>query len=202
MPARMLGRVRRTLLPLVVAAGMLLVCSPASRCQDMPKSEASTNFSYMRGYADNNGGTYNMVGGSASFAINLKPWLGLVQDYGGYKFNGLGYSLDSNMYTYLFGPRFSLRRSERRWTPFGQCLLGASHISVRGSGLSAGENAFALAAGGGMDVAITRHISVRVAQVEFLRTQFDSDFGGSATQNNFRFSAGIVLRLGTEINHR
>ena len=200
MPARMLGRVQRTLLSLVVAAGTLLVCSPASRCQDMPKSEATVSYSYMRGYAADNGGTYSMGGASTSFAINLKPWLGLVQDYGGYSFTGLGYGLGSTMYTYLYGPRLSLRRSERRWTPFGQVLLGASHISVKGSGFTAAENTFAVAAGGGVDFAFSRHFSVRVAQVEYLRTRFDSVNGTPVTQNNFRFSAGLVVRLGTNIN--
>jgi opacity protein-like surface antigen len=200
MRARLVERLRRAVLPLVVAAGMLLMCSPASKCQDRPKSEATMSYSYMRGYAADNGGTYNMGGASASFAINLKPWLGLVQDYGGYSFTGLGYGLGSTMYTYLYGPRFSLRRSERRWTPFGQVLLGASHINVKGSGFTATENSFAVAAGGGVDFALSRHFSVRVAQVEYLRTRFESVNGTQVTQNNFRFSAGLVVRLGTNIN--
>jgi len=200
MRPRHVERVRRAALPLLVAAGMLLMCSPASQCQDMPKSEGTLSYSYMRGYAADNGGTYNMGGASTSFAINLKPWLGLVQDYGGYSFTGLGYGLGSTMYTYLYGPRFSLRRPEGRWTPFGQVLLGASHINVKGSGFTATENSFAVAAGGGVDFAVSRHFSVRVAQVEYMRTRFDSVNGTPVTQNNFRFSAGLVVRLGTNIN--
>ena len=200
MRARYAEKVRQAALTLIFALAMVVISSPASQCQDMAKSEATTAFSYMRGYAADNGGTYNMGGASASFAINLKPWLGLVQDYGGYTFTGLGYGLGSTMYTCLYGPRFSLRRGDRRWTPFGQILLGESHISVRGSGFTAGENSFAVAAGGGVDIALTRHLSVRVAQVEYLRTRFDSVNGSPVTQNNFRFSAGLVVRLGTRIN--
>jgi|HubBroStandDraft_5_1064220.scaffolds.fasta_scaffold202989_2 hypothetical protein len=191
---------RRASLYLLIAAGFLFVHAPASQCQDMPKSEASTTYSYMRGYPSDNNETFQMAGASGSLAINLKPWLGFVQDYGGYYFTGVGYGLDSKMYTYLFGPRLSLRRSERRWTPFAQVLVGGSHISVAGSGITGGENSIALDAGGGLDIAITRHFSVRAAQVDFLRTQFKDTNGTSASQNNFRFSAGIVLRLGTNIN--
>jgi hypothetical protein len=200
MPGNQSRKIWRTLLSLLAAMGMLLVYSPAGRCQDMPKSEASTSYTYMRGYAAHNGGTFDMAGGSASLSINVKPWLGLVQDYGGYYFTGVGYGLNSTMYSYLFGPRFSLRRSSRRWTPFGQCLVGVTHINVRGSSLSVHETTAALDTGGGMDFAVTRHFSVRVAQVDYLWTQFGTETGRPAVQNNFRFSAGLVLRIGTNIN--
>lgn len=193
-------KIWRTLFSWLATAGMLLVCSPASRCQDMPKSEASASYTYMRGYAAHDGGTFNLAGGSASLSINVKPWLGLVQDYGGYYFTGVGYGLSSTMDTYLFGPRFSLRRSSGRWTPFGQCLVGVAHINVSGSSLSAHETTAALDAGGGMDFAVTRHFSVRVAQVDYLWTQFGTETGKPAVQNNFRFSAGLVLRIGTNMN--
>jgi opacity protein-like surface antigen len=202
MPASENRKFRPALHSVFLLTALLFVYSPPSRCQSVSNGEASTSFSYMRGYAANGGGSFNMGGGSASFAINFKPWLGLVQDAGGYYFSGLGAGIDSRMYTYLVGPRFSRRRPEGRWTPFAQCLLGVSHISVKGSGVSAGENSFAVALGGGVDAAISRHFAVRVAQVEYLRTRFNSETGAAASQNNFRFSAGLVLRFGTTIRDR
>jgi peptidoglycan-associated lipoprotein len=73
-------------------------------------------------------------------------------------------------------------------------------------GLSTGltsANAFAMAFGGGVDLGLTRHLAIRVAQVDFLRTQFnatDALLAGLSSnlgnrQNSMRYSAGIVFRF-------
>jgi opacity protein-like surface antigen len=199
MAARENTKLRSALRWLFFLTAMVLVCSPSSRGQSMPNAEASANYSFVRGYGDHDGGSFNMSGGSASIAFNFKPWIGLVQDDGTYFFTGPGSGLHAQMYTYLLGPRFSRRRPGGRFTPFAQVLLGGSHITAKETGVKVGETAFAVAAGGGLDAAISRHFSVRVAQVEYLRTRFDSETGGSASQNNFRFSAGLVVRFGTSV---
>jgi hypothetical protein len=68
-------------------------------------------------------------------------------------------------------------------------------------------NDFAMALGGGVDCSITRHVSVRLGQLDWYHTSinlnkfYTSAFGGNlleglAThQDNLRFSAGAVLRF-------
>jgi hypothetical protein len=61
-----------------------------------------------------------------------------------------------------------------------------------------------MAAGGGLDINWTKHISIKPIQVEYVMTQFDSArLGGSTTgfgdhQNDVRYSAGVVFRFGGE----
>jgi outer membrane protein OmpA-like peptidoglycan-associated protein len=62
------------------------------------------------------------------------------------------------------------------------------------SGLSA-DNAFGLAVGGGLDVHVSRHVDLRLAQVDFIHSKhtFDTD---DVTFNSIRYRAGINFLLG------
>lgn len=51
-----------------------------------------------------------------------------------------------------------------------------------------------MTAGGGIDIRVSRLIAVRPVQAEYFLTKFFD--GNNNRQNNFRFGAGIVLRLG------
>ena len=48
-------------------------------------------------------------------------------------------------------------------------------------------NAFAAAAGGGADVTLTRHVSLRAIQVDYLYTHF-----AGTGQNNLRMQSGLA----------
>jgi opacity protein-like surface antigen len=100
------------------------------------------------------------------------------------------------MYTYLFGPRYSFRKFSRV-TPYAHVLLGAGRLNASANGLDAGENSFAMAAGGGVDLRFRSHIAIRVIQAEYLMTRFAGVSGASATQNDLRISAGLALRFGS-----
>jgi hypothetical protein len=60
-----------------------------------------------------------------------------------------------------------------------------------------------MAFGGGLDIGLTRHFAIRAAQVDFIRTNFnslDALSSGLATstsnnQNSFRYSGGVVWRF-------
>jgi hypothetical protein len=67
--------------------------------------------------------------------------------------------------------------------------MWASDAIVLGS-----ETAFAMTAGGGIDVTVSRHLAVRPVQAEYFLTKFPD--GADNRQNNFRYSAGIVFRFG------
>ncbi len=154
-------------------------------------------------------------GGSASFAFNFNRYLGLVADIGGYddsqlQLTGNGanepivVNSSGTAYTYLFGPRLSYRNSTR-FTPFAQVLAGGVHASdVTVSGCSGAEctplpaqNAFAMTAGGGLDIRLTRHFSIRAVQAEYMMTRFpDVTTGASSSQNDLRLSSGLVYGFG------
>jgi hypothetical protein len=89
----------------------------------------------------------------------------------------------TNLQSYLFGPQFSFPAPV---SPFFHVMFGAGHADVAG----AGETSFATAIGGGIDIPTAPHISIRAIQIDDIITRF-----ASATQNNPRISAGIVVHF-------
>lgn len=93
-------------------------------------------------------------------------------------------NISTDVQTYLFGPRVSA--SVGKFRPFAQALFGAAHFDSNGGG---SDTSFATAIGGGLDYKIIRPVAWRF-QGDYVQTRF---FG--TTQNNVRFSTGIVLRF-------
>ena len=146
------------------------------------------------GYSYAGSGSHGFDG---SVAANLNHWFGLVADVGGQytKLDDLGFTEKIRTHSFLFGPKFSVRRS--RAVPFVHALFGVAHLKTEtdefGPSLTFKDTSFALALGGGMDVKVNNRVAVRVFQVDYVRTNF---FG--ETQNKGRISAGIVLRFGNK----
>ena len=156
-----------------------------------PKYEIGVNYSwlYVNSSANDNQRTGN--GGSGYFEYNLNRSWGLVADVGGYA----NTRKDDRLMTYLFGPRYNFRFS--RWTPYAQALFGGAHL-WNGPAYGHNENGFAAAFGGGVDYRLTNHIALKPIQVEYVLTRLDNPntFGGH--QNDIRYSAGVVFRLGSK----
>jgi len=173
---------------------VLLLCLTAA-AQDAPKAEAFLGYSYVRANPATSGASgFNLNGGSGSFAFNPTSRLGIVADFGGYHVGNIGgSSVDANLFTYMFGPRFSWRGNDR-FTPFAQALFGAAHSSqsVIGGGTS---SSFAMTIGGGLDAKLSDHFAVRVGQLEYFLTRFPETTSSRESQNNLRFSTGVVFRF-------
>ncbi len=181
-----------------------------------PRAELFLGYSYLRAVptlATGNRLVW-LNGGSTSIAFNFNRHLGLVADFGAYtnsqmRFTGTYTSTvnvnNSNVgvLSYLIGPRLSFRKNERV-SPFVQALFGGVHanqVSLAGCTFSCtllpSQNAFAMTAGGGLDLRVRPHLAIRIIQAEYLMTRFTSyTTGSAATQNDMRLSAGIVIRMG------
>src|ERR1044072_5011606 len=130
-------------------------------------------------YATNNNGF------EASVTRNFTKYIGLKADFSAHfnNSNNRGFvtfcnptcttstqdlQLKTRVYDFLAGPEFKARNSTR-FTPFGYVLGGAAHTSAQFSTpgpptfalLKKGQNGFALALGGGLDVRATKRISIR-----------------------------------------
>lgn len=179
----------------VCLLAVLAIFGIPARAQEQPKADVFAGYSLFRFNPATSGAkSWNMNGGSASFAYNAKDWLGLVGDFGGYH-NGniLNTGISATEYTYLFGPRVSYRRHER-FTPFGQILFGGARVNASLFGMTGSDNVFAWALGGGVDAKINRRFSVRLGQFDFLMTRFNEGPGASS-QNNLRFSTGVLIHF-------
>src|ERR1700692_409229 len=159
-----------------------------------PKYEVGVNYSWLHVNSANYDYQRTGNGGSGYFEYNLNRTLGLVGDFGGYANTRTG--INDRLLTYLFGPRFNWRHS--RLTPYAQFLFGGAYAWSGPTGNSTTQNAFATAAGGGLDSNLNHRISINPIQVEYVMTQFDSArLGGSNRgfgdhQNDVRYSAGVV----------
>ena len=162
-----------------------------------PQFEVSGAYSYIRANAAESGGGFNVNGASGSFAYNFNGRFAVLADVGAYRFSGLPSGVTGNMYTYLFGPRYSFRKMHRV-TPFVQGLLGGGRLTASSGGVDAGENGFAMTLGGGLDVPLHRHFAIRLIQAEYLLTRFANVNGSAVTQNSARISAGLVFRFGNK----
>jgi len=175
---------------------VLAVCfTGVASAQDMSKIDVFGGYSFAHLSSDGFGINFN--GGSGSIAYNANSWLGIVGDFGGYHTNTDGES--GNLFTYMFGPRISMRHGKLK--PFVQALFGGGHLTGSGSCSdvvrvqevsvgcgSVSENSFAMTLGGGLDWAATEHIGIRLAQVEYFHTHFDN-----IGQNGVRVSTGVVF---------
>jgi peptidoglycan-associated lipoprotein len=187
---------------LVAALGVCAVAmtlSPRAAAQDAGKLEVGGDYNYVRTNVPPGGcGCINMNGGDGWLSYKVAPSWAIVGQIGVQHASNIGGSggADLTFTSYLFGPRVS-RRVGDRLVPFAQVLLGGAHASgslaPQNSGLGGSANAFALTAGGGLDIGLTRHIAIRAAELDYYLTRFDN--GVNERQNNFKFSAGVVFRF-------
>jgi outer membrane protein OmpA-like peptidoglycan-associated protein len=164
----------------------------------VPKFEIAGMFDYINFSPGTSFPSFNTYGGSGSFTWNPSRWLGLTEELGGGSFGrtipNVGDS-HGGLTTFLLGPRLNLRKFDY-FVPFAEFLLGGAHAGPAVTGDN-GQTAFALAAGGGVDIAITKNIAWRFAEIDYLMTNFSGSFlGGNARQDNLRLGTGIVLRFG------
>ena len=168
----------------------------------LPRFEIAGTYDYLDFAPGDPFSSYGNHGGAGAFTYNASKWLGLnaeVGTYGGkrniFPLTGNNSTVNSGVTSFLFGPRLNWRRFDY-FVPFAEFLVGAA----RGNGQVTGgvqQDAFALAAGGGLDMVITKNLAWRVAQLDYLMTTFSGTaLGASARQNNFRAASGIVLRFG------
>ena len=190
------------LLAIFLAAVFALGTARTAHAQDAPKWEIFGGYSYMRSNIIVSGAQFNMNGGSGSVAYNLTNWFGLVGDIGVTHQGAVaGKPFSLTVPTYEFGPRVSWR-NHSHLTPYIQVLIGGGHAggtlytTSLGTGLAplGTSNDFNFTAGGGVDWKLNHGYSIRLAQAEYLHTQFLN--ANNNSQSNFRLSTGVVFSFG------
>lgn len=165
-----------------LAAALVLMVLPVF-AQDAPKAELFGGYQYTRINPGSGIPGQNLNGWNAALTGNIGHTLGITADISGAYKTIAGISNKDHFF--LFGPTLASHSNES-FTPFAHALFGVAHSS--GGGFS--DNAFAMALGGGVDVKVASHVAIRLGQFDYLMTRFSS-----ATQNNFRYSAGVVFRF-------
>jgi outer membrane protein OmpA-like peptidoglycan-associated protein len=155
--------------------------------------------------------TYGNNGGGASITYYVNRWFGLTFDFSGThsgdcENDGLcmAGTTSGDLLTYMGGARFRWLNGSR-WTPFLDAEAGGVHgtnFYKYAGGTSTtvtddSQNAFGFMIGGGFDLRLTRSISWRVVQTDYLYTHFDQPTNEAPNhQNSIRVETGIVFTFG------
>jgi hypothetical protein len=175
-------------IPFAVVA--LLLLPLAVGAQDWPKGEMFGGYGFER-FEGLNGHGWN-----AAVMANFNRWFGLGADIGG-EYGGkteLGFRVDYNIHSFLFGPQFSAR--SEKVTAFCHFLAGGSRFSAgvdlgsSAPGVSANETGFAFMVGGGIDASIGKTLAVRLVQADY-----HSAWAEGGRGDGVRVAAGLVVKF-------
>ena len=167
----------------VLAASFSLFAQKSS-----DKLDIFGGYSYVRFNPGQGASAINQNGWESTATFKVAPMFGISADIDG-SYNTTNGAKNS-VYTYLFGPQVKIGND--KGSVFVHGLFGFAHDSVTanilGTNISASDNAFASAIGGGYDWRANETISVRLFQFDYLMTRFSS-----TTQNNMRLGFGITI---------
>ena len=183
---------------LLFIAVLILGFSVTAMAQDeFPRGEVFLGYAYF--------GCDNTVFGSSlkqnctydgwdfSIVLNGTKNLSFVTDFGGYYNRDKplpGYMDHYHAYTFLFGPRFTVRQINKV-TPFVQALFGDARVTPGRLGWPY-ENVFAMALGGGLDIKVYKNLSFRPIQLEYMPIKL-----GKPYSDNIRYNIGISYSFGS-----
>ncbi len=186
------------LLGIVVLFAMVAVAQ-TDKTASLPKGEISFNYVNTRAdFAPSEAPAFHLQGMSMDGVINLYHGLGLAGELAGEhagQISSAGESL--SLFSYMAGPRYSHPVGDR-FTPYVQGLFGRVHgfdsMFPEAGGTAPSANAFAMALGGGLEVRLPHHLSLKALQADYFKTDLPNDYANH--QNNFRLTTGIVFRFG------
>src|SRR5262249_13124605 len=156
---------------------------------------------------------FNANGGSGQFVYNFNKWIGVAVE-GGAANKGVlnGADVDTTVAHVVAGPRISYH-NHSRFTPFGEVLFGGAFgttstqipvIPVAGPAsflpvpigvpisarIQASNSGFAMMAGGGLDIKMSKHVAFRPLEFDYYLTRLPNLLTGDDTnKNNWRYSA-------------
>jgi hypothetical protein len=203
---------------LALSIGFGLLFGVGAIAEDIPKADLFFGYSMFRANSARDIPAFTNNGGLGTFAWNFTNHIAAEFEFGGYH-NGNIHNVrfDTTEMTYLFGPRVSLGRS-KRVIPYVHTLFGGIHLTTSipvtlaptplattgtTTRLAGTQDGFAMALGGGLDLRLSHHVTLRPIQLDYLMTRL-ADFGQSGqpsqtrNQHNLRYAAGILFTFGGE----
>ena len=211
----------------VVIISVILLFAMLAAAQDAPRAETFLGYSYVRFNSATNVPAFSANGGSGQFAWNFSRYFSAVADLGAVNNGNInGHDLDTTVTNFLFGPRVSMRHTRLR--PYFQVLFGGVYaasstrvtllpqpsnpiflpggpavvpdpntpITAR---INASQTAFAMTAGGGLDIKINNHLSFRPIGLDYFLTRLQNlRTMGDNNQNNLRYTAGFNFTFGKQ----
>jgi hypothetical protein len=195
--------------------------------QDTPKMETFLGYTYVRANSATSVPAFSANGAGGQFAYNFSKYFSAVADLGAVHNGNIGgYTIDNTATNFLFGPRVSLRYSRIR--PYFQVLFGGVYFAASSkvsaipvdpsqpiflpggivtpipgqpitARVGAQQTAFAMTAGGGLDIKINKHLSFRPIGLDYYMTRLQNlRTQGDNNQNNLRYTTGFNFTFGAQ----
>jgi peptidoglycan-associated lipoprotein len=187
--------IRRSLALLTVVAIFGTIAHAQTQAKDVHKEGVSLALSYdTLGGSTTHSSSFTTQGGAAEVNYSFFHGLGATASVLGLHADSIGSGVPVNMVIVTFGPSYTY--SHRRANLFVHGLVGRVNafdgLYPQGGGASSSANSLALQAGGGIDVGLSRHVAVRLVQLDYVRTQLPNSL--TSVQNSMRLGVGMVLR--------
>jgi opacity protein-like surface antigen len=190
--------------------------------QEGPKVDLTLSYSFVRYNSAQTIPAFTANGGMGTFAWNFNDHLAFEAELGGYHNGNVNnYQFDTTTFSYLFGPRISLSKA-KGFNPYVHALFGGQNLStsISKSSLllvnpragvlandhySTATNNFAMAFGGGIDIRMSRSITIRPVQLDYYLTRIEAinvtvpigtTVPSARNQNNLRYAAGVQFTWG------
>lgn len=180
---------------LAIACALACFALPAYAQAPLPGVQRGMTIELGGGYDYTQFNTYqgwpNVNGYYGSIGINITRWLQVYGD-GAEQFGSI---TDGNVRLFgdHAGARFYYRPRYSMFNPFGEALFGVSKLDLNYTTFNEkfSENGFSFKVGGGLDLNVSRHWSIRAFNADYYRTPFLETH-----QNNLWLSAGVVFKFG------
>jgi hypothetical protein len=142
-------------------------------------------------------------GGGADAAVTFWKGLGIAASLTGDHDSNAIPGVDANKITFLAGPRYTWTTSagdanKLRLQLFGQGLFGGTHgfdgLYPTSTGVTSTASSFAIQAGGGLNVLLTKHFGLRLVEADYVRTTMPNGYDN--TQTDLRMAFGVTYHIG------
>jgi hypothetical protein len=189
---------------LLLGLAVLFLTPVIASAQDAPDVEVFGGYSYFRqqdyGIFDDS----NLHGWEVSGTKYFTRYFGIEADVSGHygtleerEFDfippinpDLLPETNASVFNYMIGPHFAADAGRAR--PFAHALIGGTthrfNVEAFGSG---SDTSLSAAFGGGVDFRVSKSISIRAIQADYILTTF-----GPENQKNLRVSTGVVFTFG------
>jgi hypothetical protein len=144
-------------------------------------------------------------GGGADAAVTFWKGLGVAASLTGDTTLNLAPGVNINKLTYLGGPRYTRTvwhdqagsAEQRRLQIFAQGLFGAAHgfdgFYPASPAPTTSANSFAVQAGGGLNLHLTRSLGIRLLEADYVHTALPN--GAANAQNDARVAFGVTYHF-------
>lgn len=194
----------------VIVTGVVLLSALVASATEVEQYETYLGYNFVRFHTNSDLlSSFNAHGGDVQFVYNFNKWLGGVADFGAVTTNSINNSsIDMTVLNFVAGPRVTFHK-ESRFRPFVEALFGGSYSTasslvavvnpVVSERLVSSHTAFAMLAGGGLDIRVSKHIALRPIEADYYLARPTSFVTGEPNnRNNFRYTAGVNFLFGQQ----